>query len=330
MQIGVRMSDLQWLKFPLSVKWYITSNCNLRCTHCYLSDYTIKPDLNKILAWVDFLGKNKVQGIYLLGGEPFLRDDLETIISRIVTNKMYVSVATNGTLLTYERAEALKKAGLFSYQISLEAPDAITNDNIRGKGSYNKVQQAIKVCQDLDLKLSLAFTINALNRQDINDIFEFAHTNKIRAIRLMPFAPIGTGGENQELLKLKKADLKEIGLEITQLMKKYPELYVDSYFLQYTKEFNCIGCKKSPFGCGAGTTDLIINSDFSLSACDLLAEFDKTIPIGDVSDIKKYWLENPLFNKWRGKSQNEKNYLLNNFDLANKGGFHILNQVYNR
>ena len=40
-------SNVIWLQQPLHVTFYMTTRCNLRCKHCYISDYTkeMSPDI---------------------------------------------------------------------------------------------------------------------------------------------------------------------------------------------------------------------------------------------------------------------------------------------
>jgi MoaA/NifB/PqqE/SkfB family radical SAM enzyme len=105
------MRKVKWMKFPLFVKWYITARCNLRCTHCYLTDYSKQSDLKSILKYVDYLGSKGVYQMNLLGGEPLVREDLELIIQKIKTYKMDLTIATNGLLATPERAKSLVASG---------------------------------------------------------------------------------------------------------------------------------------------------------------------------------------------------------------------------
>lgn len=44
------MKKVEWLSFPLTVKFYITDKCNLRCKHCYLEEYKEEIPFTKIEA----------------------------------------------------------------------------------------------------------------------------------------------------------------------------------------------------------------------------------------------------------------------------------------
>lgn len=56
-------------------------------------------------------------GITLTGGEPLLRDDLEALAGLFTDSGMPVAVATNGTLLSADRAESLRDSGVRHFDI---------------------------------------------------------------------------------------------------------------------------------------------------------------------------------------------------------------------
>jgi MoaA/NifB/PqqE/SkfB family radical SAM enzyme len=158
------------LGFPLFAKWYITSKCNLRCTHCYLTDYTEQAELEKILSIVDYLGKKGLHSICLLGGEPLVRNDLEIIVERIASHKMGIKIATNGILATAARSQALVNAGANNFQVSVEGHLAELNDSIRGEGTFSKILNGIAELTSAGAHVSLAITLNKKNHQYLGSV----------------------------------------------------------------------------------------------------------------------------------------------------------------
>ena len=65
------------LNFPLFITWNITSNCNLRCKHCFRSEYYCD-ELNKdkIDKLIDLFINKNVNRIILTGGEPLKSKNL--------------------------------------------------------------------------------------------------------------------------------------------------------------------------------------------------------------------------------------------------------------
>jgi len=66
-----------------------------------------------------------VEKIRLTGGEPLLRRDLESLVEMLAHVKGIrdLTLTTNGSLLTREKAQALKDAGLNRISISLDSLD---------------------------------------------------------------------------------------------------------------------------------------------------------------------------------------------------------------
>lgn len=116
----------------------VTDRCNFRCVYCmpksvFDKDYEfLKRD--EILSWdnivsvVEAAAPLGVRKIRLTGGEPLIRNDLESLIERIarVDGITDISMTTNAVLLTKHRAESLRNAGLKRINVSLDAMDDAT------------------------------------------------------------------------------------------------------------------------------------------------------------------------------------------------------------
>src|SRR5947208_11138122 len=91
--------------------------------------------------WIRVFGEARRLGVLqlaLTGGEPMLRRDLVELGAGARDAGLYSSLITAGTLLTRDRAEALKSAGLDHVQISIQSPDPEENDRIGGNRSFEK------------------------------------------------------------------------------------------------------------------------------------------------------------------------------------------------
>ena len=130
-----------------------TPACNLRCKMCgqygdkgVMHD-TIAEETKKILpleAWKKFVDEIAPQKpvIYIWGGEPFLYKDLLPLCKYIIDKGLFVAVNTNGTFI--ERyAEQIVNDGWSTILVSLDAFRDV-NDELRGKGSYDKVIAGFK------------------------------------------------------------------------------------------------------------------------------------------------------------------------------------------
>ena len=124
---------------PDRVSLNVTLRCNLSCTMCTtcydapeLSTEEIKSIIDQTAAW-------GVEVFNPLGGEPFMRGDIEEILAYAVRRGFYVTVTTNGTLITERRARALAAipSDRLHLNISLDG-DREANDEIRGAGMWDR------------------------------------------------------------------------------------------------------------------------------------------------------------------------------------------------
>ncbi len=127
---------------PFNILISPSMRCNLRCTGCYASEYTIADDLP--LDVIDrVLTEGKEMGIYfvtVLGGEPFIRRDMWEMYAK--HNDIYFQVFTNGTLLNEKTVARLSRLGNVAPVISIEGWQDDTDDR-RGRGTYAHIMEAM-------------------------------------------------------------------------------------------------------------------------------------------------------------------------------------------
>ncbi len=128
---------------------FVTNDCNLRCTHCYVSSGEYVPPremtTDEILGLVDQARDLGVSRFLVTGGEPFMVRDICDIIGHITAESELV-VLTNGMFFNDRNLERLKESvgrGGISFQISLDGPTAELHDAIRGKGAFERTTEAI-------------------------------------------------------------------------------------------------------------------------------------------------------------------------------------------
>lgn len=324
------MKKIASMGFPLFVKWYITQRCNLRCTHCYLTDYTKSPSLEDVLPIVDFLGSKKVVSIVLIGGEPLARLDLVEIVSRISWNNIQTKIATNATLADRAKATALVEAGARKYQVSLEGATAETNDLIRGNGTFMQARAGIRALVAAGADVSVAFTLTGLNYREVGSMFELASRLNATGIKLNAFIPMGTGRLLARNHFLSPSTCNQIADDILMYSARFPDLKVEAgAFVKKIGMPTIRPSSDSTFGCGAGTTSMIINSDLTLSACDMLVEEDRTLQaIVSPSQIGGLWQHDPLFRRWRGHKDAHRTPTIKSFDGVHQHGCHVAFNAY--
>lgn len=127
---------LDTLRRPLrDLRISVTDRCNFRCPYCMPKEvfgrdfaFLHREELltfEEIARLSRLFVRNGVEKIRLTGGEPLLRRDLERLVEQLasIPGLKDIALTTNGSVLTREKAFALKNAGLARITISLDALD---------------------------------------------------------------------------------------------------------------------------------------------------------------------------------------------------------------
>ena len=113
----------------------VTDRCNFRCPYCMPKEvfgphftFLERAELltfEEIARLARVFVRSGVQKVRLTGGEPLLRRDLERLVEQLsaIDGLGDVALTTNGSLLTRDKARALKAAGLSRITISLDSLD---------------------------------------------------------------------------------------------------------------------------------------------------------------------------------------------------------------
>ncbi len=208
---------------PFLVVWNFTYKCNLNCKHCYSdSGNHSKMELStkEAMKVVDQIADFGVTSLAFSGGEPLMRKDFFEVAHHALNAGLYVSLATNGTLLTEENVRKLKEIGIHYVEVSLDGANAKTHDFFRGKtGAFDQTLQGLKNCMDKNICTCIAVTGTKNNLTEIPAVLEMAENMGIDRFTLFNFIPTGRGKdiiaadlspqEREELLRFLNKKLSE-------------------------------------------------------------------------------------------------------------------------
>jgi radical SAM protein with 4Fe4S-binding SPASM domain len=189
---------------PFLVVWDYTYACNLRCKHCYATaGQRLKDELTtkEALNCVDQLAEAGVASIAFSGGEALIRKDFFKVAGHARDLGIFPAIATNGTLLTKEMVQKLKKLNLGYVQISLDGASAETHEAFRGvPGIFEKTIQGIKNCVEAGgLFVEVATTITNLNYKELPEIVQLSRDLGVDWFMHYNFVPVGRGTEIVDL-----------------------------------------------------------------------------------------------------------------------------------
>jgi len=181
------------------VVWNITRRCNLKCVHCYAQadDRAFEGELStqEGKALIDDLAQFGAPVLLLSGGEPLVRKDLPELAAYAVEKGMRAVISTNGTLITRNMAEILKKIGLSYVGISVDGMEEV-NDRFRGvKGAFKSALQGIENCKAAGIKVGLRFTVNKFNVLEIPGIFDLLEKMDIPRVCFYHLVYAGRGSK---------------------------------------------------------------------------------------------------------------------------------------
>ncbi|HLC01089.1 MAG TPA: radical SAM protein, partial [Candidatus Bathyarchaeia archaeon] len=182
---------------PFLVVWDFTHKCNLNCKHCYSnSGAVLEEELSttEALSVVDQLADAEVTALAFSGGEPLSRKDFFDVALHAVKRGLYVSVATNGTLLTKENVRKLKQTGVHYVEVSIDGATARTHDAFRGvPGAFEKAVSGIRNAVEEDLCACIATTATKSNLSEMPAIIDLAEDIGAERFTYFNFIPTGRG-----------------------------------------------------------------------------------------------------------------------------------------
>ena len=175
----------------------VTDRCNFRCVYCRSADPENYREHDEILSWNELerlariFAHLGIQKMRITGGEPLVRDGLETFLRRLTELRVPdISMTTNGHLLA-ERAPALLDAGLHRINISLDSLGPIKFEKITRTRTYDSVMRGIDAVQASRLapaKIN-AVLVRGFNEDEVEAFAAFARERGV-IMRFIEFMPL--------------------------------------------------------------------------------------------------------------------------------------------
>jgi radical SAM protein with 4Fe4S-binding SPASM domain len=185
------------------VVWNITRTCNLRCVHCYSDSmaarYPGELDWEQMRSVVRDLAAYQVPSLLLSGGEPLIHPRFFDLVDLATDAGLKLTISTNGTLITPEKAALLKAANVAYVGISLDGIGEI-HDQFRGKqGSFKAAVDGFRACHEAGQKTGLRLTLTRHTVSDIERILDFIEDEEIQRVCFYHLVPTGRGSALQIL-----------------------------------------------------------------------------------------------------------------------------------
>lgn len=124
-----------------SAKIKLTARCNLRCVMCKYGRGWAPPELDEVrfLRTIEEMAELGCRKIHFSGGEVLARTDFERLAGRAADLGIKVTLTSNLTLLTKERAKELMRHKISSVSTSLDGATAKVHERVRRvPGSFKR------------------------------------------------------------------------------------------------------------------------------------------------------------------------------------------------
>lgn len=285
---------------------HITDRCNISCRHCLFScNSKSKNELtyDEIEAIVNETYGKGTRTFYLTGGEPMFHPEFQPICELILQKPdTKLIILTNAILVknTIHFLNTLPPNRLF-LQISFEGSEHF-QESIRGKGTYQQLENSLQILQKSQIKTSLAMTVTNENCGMMTSVIEFASRHNIKNAHYLWLFQEGMAKNEQAAstadlyLNLIKADKKADALGIT----------IDNIKTLEAQIFSSPGLK---FDLGmAGFSSIAIGADRKIYPTPAMITNPKavcgelTITEDKKTNIETIWSNSDVLNRLRSLS----------------------------
>ena len=163
---------------PLWLLAELTYRCPLHCVYCSNPvDYTAYGEELSTEEWLRVLRQGRALGATQLGfsgGEPLMREDLETLAAEARRLGYYSNLITSGVGLNERRISALKAAGLDHIQVSFQDSTREMNDFLSSTRTFELKRRVAKMVKAHGYPMVLNVVIHRYNISHIKEILEMA------------------------------------------------------------------------------------------------------------------------------------------------------------
>lgn len=167
----------------------VTSDCNLKCTHCYQHYDKNKWRLSfeKITELIDYAEKKHVNTLFFSGGEFFTHDSAYKIIESCMDKGLNITLATNGIYVNTDFFEKYAKLHKITFQISIDGMK-MNHNKRRGESSFEKTMCTVKKLRNLGVPIICSMAVDETNFMDMIHVL---HIPEFSKVNFLPVAHTG-------------------------------------------------------------------------------------------------------------------------------------------
>jgi radical SAM protein with 4Fe4S-binding SPASM domain len=274
-------------QLPLNATIEVTRRCPLVCAHCYnnLPMGDRKAQLEELTCAehcriLDEMAEAGCLWILYTGGEILARKDFLDIYTYARKKGFFITLYTNGTLITPQVADYLSTWRPFALEITLYGRTRETYERLTGiPGSYDRCMRGIELCLDRGLPLKLKTVAITLNKHEVWDMQRFAEELGVEFRFDSMMNPRIDCSQSPLAVRLKPEECVEFDLQDEKVMAEW-KIFSDKF----------IGPVHAPeksdelYHCGGGIDSFAINPYGQMSICVLSQNDLYNLRAGSIRD----------------------------------------------
>ncbi|MCI7676113.1 MAG: radical SAM protein [Phascolarctobacterium sp.] len=239
----------------------MTKLCNFSCSYCFATSRSESSDNNlsykKYISIVDELYElNSGAVITFTGGEPLLSPLTIPVAQYAKKKGLTTFLLSNGSLVDLNNVDVIVDS-FDNIKISMDGSTPELFERYRGKGNYNRVNNAIELLISKNANVTVSMVVTKENYHDVSNMVDKWNGR----VNFMPLFPLGSALNNEKSNALSGKEY-------------YDVLSNDARIEPFTGTVNYLSGKmrKPIMKCAIGDCELSISSTGDVYPCQLLHE----------------------------------------------------------
>ena len=167
-------SDL-WVPF---LSFPITQSCNFRCVYCGIGGEATASDISmispeQIRETVTLAANKGIRKFRVTGGEPFIHNDIDEILTIFNEMGYFTLINTNGSLLTKHESLLRTLRNSLRFAVSLDTLVPAILKEISNVDCLGQTISGIRLLNELGLLMRINTVVTKMNYRELPDIIAF-------------------------------------------------------------------------------------------------------------------------------------------------------------
>ena len=239
---------------PISGTFELTPRCNFSCRMCYVH---LRPEQiplhgRELTAkeWLRIAGEAREAGttwLCVTGGEPLMHPEFETIWRELTDMGFFITLQTNGSLITGKMAKLLEECPPRGVKITLYGSnDQVYEQVCRVKDGFTRTDAGIRTLREMGIPVQLISTVIRQNQEDVKQMAFYAFCHKLPWMATGGIKPSVRGADSEarqvrveeKLEEQKRAEIRYRLEKAPVNPERKPCTYCKDYRLGYWVTWN--------------------------------------------------------------------------------------------